>query len=802
MAKTRDSQCESECAADYAQAQKCFHDYQGAPYRFHDQIAGLQKTVHRAEPDGFVHQPGLCAARLSFPEIDLRLEAPEDELGCSYLPPVDPPVSLIDLAAFRILIDVNRDQGLKFSTASSRWQKLALRELDRETIDVSEAARQLVRDVDDKDLVQKTGWLREDALGLRTRPRAYAEPVSPLLSPTSSLDEPFIPDPGVAIIDLTSEPSSPTYSPIEKLQKDLQDGRLDSEPTAPSVTSRPSSPLKSLICSGPPICKPSSFKVDVPLVISSPSQREESDFFINSLGLNEINTEEMEPQHAAAEGFFDEAMEDITKPCHERAVRSAEEEQLDRTDSFLRMQVPALDFEHPEPEWSNYLSDSQAQFEWMSSEYSHAFLLAPTRSLAQVASSLKWTPIPPGSDRVSVNEALETPGTASRQYLGLEASCIDSGCYFSSPSGLTILRILDDEEIEPDTSHTDDLSIVPNTTPEYTSETLEVSEHQNNLDGPWGSLRPASSRLSRRKASEDSSDLLPHSGDSSATSKLLSSFIQLRRPNKKLKLTERPSVRSTQSGNRIVSKVPPSARVEQQSRPETNPDLQNAPVPEFHIPSEKCRYVVSTSVNRTVLSRIEKAWPEMELVDKDFSQYNEFQWSPGSTKRQKATSPLSFEADITLSPSVGIILTTLLKVKQKPLPGSNSPTPFRNRIKRVSEKYESLFILVSEANPQGEYVGTPSASDRAAYADFVRFTTALQAGVTAELVHGAEESLSKWILALMARFFLQSSPFSHLIDARDTTWGLFFRRAGFNVVASQVLESMLVAGREYRNMDE
>ncbi|KAK7417347.1 hypothetical protein QQX98_004624 [Neonectria punicea] len=197
------------------------------------------------------------------------------------------------------------------------------------------------------------------------------------------------------------------------------------------------------------------------------------------------------------------------------------------------------------------------------------------------------------------------------------------------------------------------------------------------------------------------------------------------------------------------------------------------------------------SLNRNVLSRIEKTWSQIELIDKDFSQYNEVQWSPGSAKRQEAISPLSFEADIALSPSVGIILTTMLKVKQKPLPGSNSPTPFRDRVQRVSEKYESLFIFVSEANPQGEYVGAPSASDMSAYADFVRFTTALQAGITTELVHGADETLSKWILALMSRFASHSSSFSHLIDARDTTWALFLRRAGLNIFASQVFDNML-----------
>ncbi|KAK7427475.1 hypothetical protein QQZ08_006081 [Neonectria magnoliae] len=211
MGKTRDPQRESVRAANYAQAQQCFHDYKGPPYRFHDQIADLQKTVHQADSDGLVPQPGLRAIRLSFSEINLDVDAPEEGLRSFSSPPISPLVSFNDLAAFRVLrelrispepldvehnikkelqqyldgirseqscnilnewlplspVDIDRDEGLEFSSASSRWQKLALRELERETIAISEGARQLVRNAEDMNLDRNAGWLKGDDLGLQ-----------------------------------------------------------------------------------------------------------------------------------------------------------------------------------------------------------------------------------------------------------------------------------------------------------------------------------------------------------------------------------------------------------------------------------------------------------------------------------------------------------------------------------------------------------------------------------------------------------------------------------------------------------
>ncbi|KAM0563370.1 hypothetical protein ACHAPJ_001088 [Fusarium lateritium] len=208
---------------------------------------------------------------------------------------------------------------------------------------------------------------------------------------------------------------------------------------------------------------------------------------------------------------------------------------------------------------------------------------------------------------------------------------------------------------------------------------------------------------------------------------------------------------------------------------------------------ETCRYIVSLNLSRNILSHLEKSWQQVKLIDRDFSQYNTVIWSPGSAQRKEVVSSLAFEADISLCPAAGLMMTTILKVKQKPLPGSTTLTPLRERVKLVSEKYESLFILVSESNPLGEYVGSPTVSDIAGYADFVRFTTSLQAGISTYLVSGSDQTLSKWALSIMCRYALSANQFGQFLDFRDGTWELFLRRAGLNISAAQVMSGLLLS---------
>ncbi|KAI6785249.1 uncharacterized protein J7T54_006891 [Emericellopsis cladophorae] len=170
-------------------------------------------------------------------------------------------------------------------------------------------------------------------------------------------------------------------------------------------------------------------------------------------------------------------------------------------------------------------------------------------------------------------------------------------------------------------------------------------------------------------------------------------------------------------------------------------------------------------------------------------------WAPfaptAGARRKEVTLPPAHEADISLTPTTGLIVTTLLKVKQRSLPNAKALPQLRERVLGVSRKYESLIVLVSEGNTAGEYANDHPSSDMKAYAEFVRFASALQAGVTVHLVPGAEGILAKWVLKFMCEHSPRNREVSMFIQAQETSWEIYFRRGGMNVLAAQVTAGVL-----------
>lgn len=545
-------------------------------------------------------------------------------------------------------------------------------------------------------------------------------------------------------------------------------------------------------------CSTVSLKVDVPLVLSTSPSSENGKFNVDLEGLSMHEAENNGFALSGTDSFFDEAlMELIQDQCYS-ALQMAEEEKLDSTGSLLRMRVPSLSFNIDPAEWKQHLSTPEAHLTWLRTKFQESFQLAATGSLSSLESTLKWTPVPLGSGRVVLDENFDKLGGVSQSYLILEQPQLCSTSFISRGSSPSIFQITEDIEIEDEPISMEADHSVPSQETLMIAPGTQVPKQGRQLESLLTSgLSSAMLPRKNQTAVLKSTSLLPESTDLNATSNLLSSFIELRNP-KRAKLTGQ-AVRNSSKITRGPHPYPQIGTFSPTpSGNEPLEQLEKAPVPETTLPQERCRFIVSLGLNRVVLAHIEKLWPKVELVDRDLTQYNTVTWSPGSAQRREVISPLSYEADILLSPSAGIILTTLLKVKQRPLPGSNQISPLRSRIQQVSQKYETLFILVSEANPTGEYVGTPSASDLAAYADFEKFTRQLQAGITPEFISGRERTLAKWTVSLMCRFARQNTSFEHLLQSGDSPWDLSFRRAGMNAFAAQVLSGVLLS--EYGNL--
>ncbi|RSL51892.1 hypothetical protein CEP53_008281 [Fusarium sp. AF-6] len=821
-------------AIDYALKTGCFCHHNDAPYRFQDHLSQLRTTLLQVESDGLVHQPGVIDIPLPRPQIQLQ-PPPDDEI---YSLPVDPTVPSTALFPFLgqtkqlrlpyldtehnleedfqqystdiynksccdILsewlplspVSIDKDEALDFSSTAIRWKLLADRELELEAISDSEETLKILHEGE----ISNQTECYDDLFALRKPPKAYPEPLSVPLSPASDSGEPFEPNSDVLVIDLTSEPRSPIDPAVEKLQQDLHDGTLDSEPAAPSsMPSSPPAPRGVFLSNAED--KASHCKLDVPLMASSPRggqalQHHEEIFTLQGIDIGDI-VQPLEETH----GFFDEEMSAILMGHHARTTQMLENERLNPAESLLRMTVPALDFHIPDPDWSTQLSSPESHFKWLRENLMSAFKLDSSTQQAGLSASLKWTPVPHGSGRIALNEELELLGPASRQLLMLEVPRLSSRNYIDKAPCLKILQALEDEEMEAEApSH----EAPSHEAPSLDTPAVPVSQASAS-HGPSQQGR----QTLRRKAAEESTGLLFGSSDPSATGRLLSSFMELRlakKPKTTHNTAQQPARQPTQPSTQLPLPGPSPSQllanestVEEQAQESGNHGMRDAPVPEFHVPSDVCRFIVSSSLSRSILSQLDKSWPQLELVDRDFSQYNTVVWSSGSAQRKEVISKLSFEADVSLCPSAGIIVTTMLKVRQKPLPGSTALSPLRERVQNVSAKYEYLFILVSESNPLGEYAGSPSASDMTAYADFVCFTASLQRGITAHLVSGAESTLSKWILSLMCHYSPQAKQLGKALDFHDTTWELFLRRAGLNINAAQVISEALVS--EYNNL--
>ncbi|CAM1511684.1 Fc.00g091970.m01.CDS01 [Cosmosporella sp. VM-42] len=845
MSNARHAETDQGTAAAYARNQRCFHDHQTAPFRFRDQLRQIQSTIQPVQSDGLILQPGLVAVSLPAPDLNFDSVDESDELltdPYSYLEDSAPPTvrSLLHVPCLNTKylpretldlgydfmkdiqqysnnirskrgcniseewlplspINIEKDEGLPFSSASSRWQSLALHALDHEEIETSDEAMKLIRFAECSDALppNQQQWTNES--DMKKSLRSCPEPVSPPMSPIIDAGSDFIPGPDVTIIDLTSEPNSPINSSTDQLQQDAQNGCLDSEPAVPST--RPSSPpLANLAFAGTTRRKTPALKVDVPIVLSSPVV-EQDGLFLGTMNFDKLGSEESHSPSIDAGNFFGDALMEIVKDHHYRTMQMVELERLNSSDSLLRVRVPVLNFEISTPEHGAHLLSPEAQFAWLKSEFPLSFLIHANCCLARLGSSLRWTPVPPGTGRVSLEEDLGQLGFAGREYLTLENPALCSANYVTKTPSLSVLRAVQDEEIDDDDGQVqldcEEVSVTSDIT--RTSYDPLISSRETCRGSLLVCGLAALAPSLRRKAIDETATLLPNSRDSSATSKLLSDFIELRHP-KKPRLTNRYLRENSEMTKDLLQRRPPTQAhpivhepLEQASR-----ELEKVPAPGFDVPQDKCRFIVSLGVSRSILSSLEKAWPHAELIDWDFTRYNTVTWSPGSAKRREVLSSLSHEADLALSPSAGIIIANLLKVKQKPLPGSTVPTPLRDRVQRVSEKYEFLIILVSEANSTGEYIGSPSDSDLAAYADFVRFTTALQTGVMTYYISGAEATLTKWILSLMCRFAPQASSLGRFLESRDTTWAIFFRRAGMNIFAAQVLSGTLLS--EFGNL--
>ena len=157
-----------------------------------------------------------------------------------------------------------------------------------------------------------------------------------------------------------------------------------------------------------------------------------------------------------------------------------------------------------------------------------------------------------------------------------------------------------------------------------------------------------------------------------------------------------------------------------------------------------CSFVISSIFlkQRGLLKRIEKLYLMAEMVYRDYT-------LPHSPAK---------EAEMILSPSTGLIFTTLQKIKQRALPGQ----PDRSRVKEcvldLQSRYERLVVVVSEGlSCEMEALGSSrpdDARDQDALKDLEAFAIQLEGNVVVQYVRGGEKALASSIVVEMAKYGL------------------------------------------------
>lgn len=594
-------------------------------------------------------------------------------------------------------------------------------------------------------------------------------------------------------MDVVSEPSSPTDDCTQLLQIAL----LESEPKG-----APDSPVTSPAQEMPEYLKfdlqaSQDNKPDLPIVLTS-SDTICEEKIIDGSCIPIVSCEaEATLDFDGEETYFEAAFTAVLEERQSRADNLAQQERLDPSDSISRLHVPILDFNISQPEWLIECSSSRQHFSWLRESKRDLFAVPLAALHTQSARELKWMPYPRGRAVVDMGEKLEQLGPPSRRLLMTDATeeLSRSSDYIQLKSNLAILHLVGDEEIESmevelETDANSLMEIEPQLEAAKSTDSIKIHQLDSTKDNDWSSFLPSL----RRKATAAPTGALPKAYDTSATSSLLSSFMELR-------AIKRPRIaKSNQSDSKQIIKINPTLKRRtdmsiSQHQPavrEPHQIMVPALAPEAVIPAEKGVYMFSLYLSREILHFLETAWSSENLIDKDYSLQNTLAWSPGKAQHETGSSTLAFEADISLTPAVGIIITSILKVKQRSLPGSKKLTPLRERVRKVGMKYETLIVLVSESNPDGEFTGHLVHSDAMAFTDFVHFSVIeSEVGASVSWVPGSDGTMAKWILSLMCRYSSQSFALGRFPTTSETTWEVFLRRAGMNILAAQIISKTL-----------
>ena len=512
--------------------------------------------------------------------------------------------------------------------------------------------------------------------------------------------------------------------------------------------------------------------------------------------------DEHRPETANSQSTTDELLREI-EPVAKEAIRKVENEKLTGADTVSRVDVPHMDFSLPVAPWDEYsqrkgnkrrqgITEVEAQMRFLV-HVKHQHLRTATAWRGGVPDTdLKWGWFATPTSTIKLHEKLHGETDLDKIQAELKTGNIaTSSNEVWKKDGL---RILDDDEqddeedlIEPaEFEERNDIEALirkrrlemeeqeeivqaqlrrkdlaaaqarPATLHEQ-PQTLVGSRHWQNQAGASHDLHknhrpPASSRSQQPHPPKPQQ--VPANSLKEAPTELMFGGFSASTALHKFMETQGKAIKSAKATTQMNTKsaTPPQSLPARNTAPSTEPSLpvtkachQSTPrptPPPLNLPPAS--YIMSSTLlqRRSLLKQISHLHSHAELLYRDYT-------LPHST---------ATEADIILSPSTGLLLTTLPLLKQAPLPGQVARSGVKERIASLQKRYERCIVLVSEGlRDESEYERPEDVRDKEVLQGLEVFASQCEGDVSVQYVRGGEQSLASAVVECMGMYGLPSA---------------------------------------------
>ncbi|KAJ8125811.1 hypothetical protein O1611_g7827 [Lasiodiplodia mahajangana] len=702
-------------------------------------------------------------------------------------------------------LNANNDEGLEFPNYAHQFKRKLDQMLCHEKLDVTrEAVYHLV-------CALRGDWSDDDnrrvLVEAMPRPKFMRDLViTPPLSPYTDTEECFVPDAEVCEVPIISDLDSMLSDDLAAAESTILQNELEKD-ISPIFDgdSLQFSPLLDPLALVRELPKVDLIKMESPLLpISSPLQPTNAkptipgllksmdmDHALSDSESSKIDVLGVKSQNEA----IGHTLQTIMGASAAVVLKSIEQEHVSIADAIARVEPPIMDFSIPEPEWESFPMIAQVHLKWLLQSYE--IELPPWKKDLRAETKLRWIPFLQTMDwRTLTKETVDCERDMSSFLNILDAQEVPTSAnYVWKRPGLAILHETECEECLETTSPIKSINDLAGL--------AKKRRFENNLVDTVGSSSPSSCPsidlivpCKRTLENPDrQTNLLPNLESNLTVSILLSNYIDMHTAKRRKQdrssffpPTSKPEVKSQPvSTTRLHHKKEYDSSISTiRNEVKRRPTPQSL-CPEIGFSNPPTKLIKGLTLSRGLFSKLERLYPTAEIIERDFDRWNTLAWGSHSVLRSTVTSSLAAEADVIVSPATGIIVTTLLKAIQKPLPGHVKQSSIRERIGCVSLRYERLIVLVSEGNVVDETVRDLALSEITAYSEFVGFVSGLDSKVEVFYVGGGEATLARWIVSFAGRYAPEAAEIQEHLIQDETQWEVFLRRAGFNAYAAQAI---------------